>query len=78
LLDLDLAHHHCMRGAEGCEFFDLLRDEEQSRTFVFLPGWDSHQAHDTAFAERIVRTGHLDKVFAAIDQPIVQHTYKIA
>jgi quinol monooxygenase YgiN len=64
-----------MRAAEGCESFDLLRDEDDPRSFTFLQHWISHEAHDTAFAERILKTGHLDKVIAAVDEPIAQHTY---
>jgi quinol monooxygenase YgiN len=66
-----------MRAAEGCESFDLLRDEDDPRGLAFLQRWVSHEAHDTAFAERIVQTGHLDKVLAALDDPIVQHTYQV-
>jgi quinol monooxygenase YgiN len=66
-----------MRGAEGCESFDVLRDEDDPRAVAFLQRWVTHEAHDTAFAERIVQTGHLDKVVAALDEPIVQHTYQV-
>jgi len=66
-----------MRAAEGCESFDLLRDEDDLRALAFLQRWGSQETHDTAFAERIVQTGHLDKVLAALDEPIVQRTYQI-
>jgi quinol monooxygenase YgiN len=66
-----------MRAAEGCESFDLLRDEDDPRALAFLQHWVSHEAHDTAFTERIVQTGHLDKVLAALDEPIVQHAYQV-
>ncbi len=66
-----------MRAAEGCESFDILRDEDDPRALAFLQRWVSHEAHDTAFAEHIVQTGHLDKVLAALDEPIVQHTYQV-
>jgi len=65
-----------MQAAVGCESFRLLRDEGDPRTLMFLQRWASHDAHDRAFAELIVQTGHLDKVLAALDEPIVQHTYQ--
>jgi quinol monooxygenase YgiN len=67
-----------MRAAEGCESFDLLRDEDDPCAMAFLQRWVSHEAHDAAFAERIVQSGHLDKVLAVLDEPIVQHTYQVA
>jgi quinol monooxygenase YgiN len=67
-----------MRTAEGCESFQLLRDEGDARSFVFLQRWSSHEAHDAAFVERIVQTGHLDKVLAAIDEEIVQPSYQVS
>ncbi|HEY5025901.1 MAG TPA: antibiotic biosynthesis monooxygenase family protein [Acidimicrobiales bacterium] len=67
-----------MRAAEGCESFDLLRDEDDPCAMAFLQRWVSHEAHDAAFAERIVQSGHLDKVLAVLDEPIVQHTYHVA
>jgi quinol monooxygenase YgiN len=66
-----------MRVAEGCESFDLLRDENDPRALVFLQRWVSHEAHDDAFADRIVQTGHLEKVLATLDGPIEQHTYQV-
>src|SRR6202165_6373233 len=75
LVELATEGRNRMRAAEGCESFDLLRDEDDPRSFTFLQHWISHEAHDTAFAERILKTGHLDKVIAAVDEPIAQHTY---
>ena len=66
-----------MRTAEGCESFQLLREEADSRSFVFLQRWVSHEAHDAAFTEQIVQTGHLEQVLAAIDKPIVQPSYQL-
>lgn len=77
LADLLAEGRDRMRAAEGCESFDLLRDEDDPRALAFLQRWVSHEAHDTAFAQHIVQTGHLDKVLAALDEPIVQHTYQI-
>lgn len=67
-----------MRDAEGCETFDLLRDENDPCAMGFVQRWQSHQAHDSAFADRIVQTGHLDKVLGALDEGITQHTYQVA
>jgi quinol monooxygenase YgiN len=66
-----------MRAADGCESFDLLRDDNDPRAMAFLQRWVSHEAHDAAFAERIIQSGHLAKVLAAVDEPIVQHTYQV-
>ena len=78
LADLLAEGRNRMRAAEGCESFELLRDEDDPRGLVFLQRWVSHAAHDTAFAEHVVQTGHLDKVLAALDEPIAQHTYQVA
>jgi quinol monooxygenase YgiN len=67
-----------MRTAEGCESFELLRGERDGRSFVFVQRWTSHEAHDAAFVERIVQTGHLEKVLAAIDEEIVQPSYQVS
>jgi len=66
-----------MRIAEGCESFEVLRDEDDPLGFIFLQRWRSHEAHDAAFAELILSTGHLAKVLEAIDQPIVRHAYQL-
>jgi quinol monooxygenase YgiN len=67
-----------MRATDGCESFQLLRDENDSRSFVFVQRWESHEAHDAAFAEQIVQTGHLEKVLAALDEAIVQPSYQVS
>jgi len=54
-----------------------VRGEADRCSFVFLQRWDSHEAHDGAFVEHIVQTGHLDKVLAALDEPIQQDTYEV-
>ncbi len=64
-----------MRTADGCEAFDLLRADDDPGAFVFIQRWDAPESHDTAFADKIIATGHLDKVLAAIDRPIEQHGY---
>lgn len=77
LAELAAEGRNRMRAAEGCESFDLLRDEDDLRALVFLQRWVSHEAHDAAFADRIVQTGHLEKVLATLDGPIEQHTYQV-
>jgi quinol monooxygenase YgiN len=64
-----------MRAADGCESFDLYRDQDDDQAFIFIQGWASPGAHDAAFAERIIQTGHLEKVLATLGQPLVQRTY---
>ena len=75
LADLIRESRTRMRSSEGCEVFDVYADAADPRGFVFLQRWSSSAAHDTAFVERILQTGHLDKVLAVLDEPIVQHTY---
>jgi quinol monooxygenase YgiN len=67
-----------IQAAEGCQSFDLLRDEDDPSALAFLQRWVSHEAHDTAFAERIAKTGHFDQVLATLDEPVVRHTYQVA
>lgn len=64
-----------MRAADGCESFDLYRDKDDDLAFTFIQRWTSPEAHDAAFGERIAQSGHLEKVIAALGQPLVQHTY---
>ncbi|HVA07971.1 MAG TPA: antibiotic biosynthesis monooxygenase [Acidimicrobiales bacterium] len=64
-----------MRAAEGCESFDLYSDQDDELSFTFIQSWTSSEAHDAAFGERIVATGHLEKVLAGLGRPLVQRTY---
>jgi quinol monooxygenase YgiN len=64
-----------MRAADGCESFDLYKDQEDELSFTFIQRWASPEAHNAAFGERIVETGHLEKVLAGLGQPLVQRTY---
>jgi quinol monooxygenase YgiN len=64
-----------MRAADGCESFDLYRDQDDDQSFTFVQSWVSSEAHDAAFAERILQTGHLQKVLATLAQPLLQRTY---
>jgi quinol monooxygenase YgiN len=66
-----------MRAADGCESFDLYRDQDAELSFTFIQRWASSEAHDAAFGERIALTGHLEKVLACLGQPLVQRTYVI-
>jgi quinol monooxygenase YgiN len=77
LRTLVTAGRNRMRTADGCTSFELLQDESDSGAMIFIQIWASHEAHDRAFAERIIKTGHLDKVLGAIDEPIVQHSYQV-
>ena len=65
-----------MRAADGCESFELLQDDEDPCSFAFVQRW-AHRDHDAAFNERIVQTGHINKVLAALNEPLVQHAYHV-
>ncbi len=78
LAELLQAGRDRMRATDGCESFQLLRDENDSRSFVFVQRWASHEAHDAAFAEQIVQTGHFEEVLAALDEAIVQPSYQVS
>jgi quinol monooxygenase YgiN len=67
-----------MVAAEGCESFDILRGEADSQSLVFVQKWTDRAAHDTAFAQLIVVSGHLEKVLKTLDEPIVQNVYLVA
>jgi quinol monooxygenase YgiN len=64
-----------MREADGCESFELYRDRDDDLAFTFIQRWASSEAHDAAFGERIVQTGHLERVMAGLGQPLAQRTY---
>jgi quinol monooxygenase YgiN len=66
-----------MRTADGCEAFELVQEDQDPCSFAFQQRWASHQAHDAAFSERIVQTGHINQVLAALSEPLVQHTYHV-
>jgi quinol monooxygenase YgiN len=66
-----------MRGADGCESFDLFQDQAAGQSLMFVQRWSSHAAHDAAFVDRIVNSGHLEKVLAALDEPIAQSSYDV-
>ncbi len=66
-----------MRAADGCESFEVVQDDQDPCSFAFCQRWASHQDHDAAFNERIVKTGHINKVLAGLNEPLVQHTYHV-
>jgi quinol monooxygenase YgiN len=66
-----------MLAADGCESFDILRDASDHRSFVFVQTWASREAHDAAFGELILASGHLEKVLATLDEGVVQNFYEL-
>jgi quinol monooxygenase YgiN len=76
LLELQSEGRRRMVSAEGCESFDILRDENDRRSFVFVQRWASREAHDAAFGKLILASGHLEKVLATLDAGVVQNFYE--
>jgi hypothetical protein len=37
----------------------------------------SREAHDTAFGELILASGHLEKVLAVLDEDVIQNFYEV-
>jgi len=66
-----------MRVVDGCESFELYRERDDVLAFTFVQRWVSSEAHDAAFGERIAESGHLDKVIATLEQPLMQRTYVV-
>ncbi len=66
-----------MLAADGCESFDILRDQADPRSTAFVQTWSSREAHDDAFAELILASGHLEKVLAVLDEGVVQTFYDV-
>jgi quinol monooxygenase YgiN len=77
LLELQTEGKRRMLGAEGCETFAILRDQGDSRSSVFIQTWSSREAHDKAFGELIMASGHLEKVLATLDEGVVQAFYDV-
>ena len=77
LLDLQREGRRRMVAAEGCESFHILRDQADPRSFAFVQTWTSREAHDAAFGELILASGHLEKVLAALDEGVVQTFYDV-
>jgi quinol monooxygenase YgiN len=76
LLALQEEGRQRMLGAEGCESFEILRDQSDRQSFVFVQTWSTREAHDAAFGELILASGHLEKVLSALDQAVVQNFYE--
>lgn len=77
LLDLQSEGRRRMLAADGCQSFDILRNQEDPRSSVFVQTWSSRQAHDAAFGELTMASGHLEKVLAALDKGVVQTFYDV-
>ena len=75
LFELQTEGRRRMLEADGCESFDILREESDPRAFVFVPRWASRESHDAAFGQLIMARGHLDRVLATLDEPVVQNIY---
>ncbi len=50
------------RTSPGCESFELYQRQDDPNKFVFLETWASIEAHHQNMAEKIVASGHLEKV----------------
>jgi hypothetical protein len=72
LLELQTEGRRRMLVADGCQSFDILRDQSDTQSFVFVQTWTSREAHDAAFGELIVASGHLEKVLAVLDEGVAQ------
>ena len=71
LLALQSEGRRRMMAADGCESFDILLDQADPRSSAFLQTWSSREAHDAAFGELIMASGHLEKVLATLDEGVV-------
>jgi hypothetical protein len=63
LLELQSEGRRRMLAADGCEEFDILRDQADPRF--------------SAFGELIMASGHLEKVLATLDEGVVQTFYDV-
>jgi quinol monooxygenase YgiN len=77
LLELQSEGRRRMLAAEGCESFDILHDQADERSSVFIQTWSTREAHDAAFGELIMASGHLQKVLDALDEGVVQTFYDV-
>jgi quinol monooxygenase YgiN len=77
LLKLQSEGRRRMLAADGCESFDILSDQADSRSSAFIQTWSSREAHDAAFGELIMASGHLEKVLAVLDEGVVQTFYEV-
>src|SRR5271156_3139807 len=77
LLELQAEGRRRMLAADGCESFEILLDQGDSRSSAFIQTWSSREAHDTAFGELIMASGHLEKVLATLDEGVVQTFFDV-
>jgi quinol monooxygenase YgiN len=77
LVELQSEGRRRMVAAEGCESFEILRDQADPRSSAFIQTWSSRDAHDTAFGELILASGHLEEVLAVVDEGVVQTFYDV-
>jgi quinol monooxygenase YgiN len=77
LLELQSEGRRRMLALDGCESFDILLDQADSRSSAFIQTWSSREAHDAAFGELIMASGHLEKVLGALDEAVVQTFYEV-
>jgi quinol monooxygenase YgiN len=77
LLELQSEGRRRMLAADGCESFVILRDQADPRSSAFIQTWSSREAHDAAFGELIMESGHLEKVLGALDEGVVQTFYEV-
>jgi quinol monooxygenase YgiN len=75
LLELQSEGRRRMVAADGCESFLILLDQADARSSAFVQTWSSREAHDAAFGELILASGHLEKVLAVLDEGVVQTFY---
>ncbi len=75
LLELQFEGRRLMRAAEGCESFDIFKDQADPRSSAFIQTWSSRESHDAAFGELIMASGHLERVLATLDEGVVQTFY---
>lgn len=77
LLELQSEGRRRMLAADGCESFEIFGDQADPRSSAFIQTWSSREAHDAAFGELIMASGHLEKVLAALDEAVVQTFYDV-
>jgi len=77
LLDLQSEGRRRMLAAAGCESFYILHDQADPQSSAFIQTWSSREAHDDAFGELIMASGHLEKVLATLDEAVVQTFYDV-
>jgi quinol monooxygenase YgiN len=77
LLELQSEGRRRMLAADGCESFTILQDQSDPRSSAFIQSWSSREAHDAAFGDLIMLSGHLEKVLAVLDEGVVQTFYDV-